>query len=95
MRLARPISLGAAGSIGPSRMASISVSTSSDSLKPSGPKNLIPLSTAGLCEAEIMMPRSARMDRVRNPTAGVGTGPRSRTFIPVEHSPAVSAFSSM
>ncbi len=37
------------------------VSTSSDSLKPSGPKNLMPLSWYGLWLAEIMMPRSARM----------------------------------
>ena len=85
-----PASTGSAKAI-----ASISASASSDSLKPSGPKNLIPLSSAGLWLAEIMMPRSARIDRVRNPTAGVGTGPSRRTFMPVLVSPAVSAFSSM
>jgi len=45
--------------------------------------------------AEIITPRSARMDRVISPTAGVGTGPSSNTFMPVEVSPAVNAFSSM
>jgi len=86
---------GCASGISPASAASISASTSSDSLKPSGPKNLMPLSCAGLWLAEIMMPRSARIERVRNPTAGVGTGPSSSTFMPVEVRPAVSAFSSM
>jgi len=76
-------------------IASISASASSLSLNPSGPKNLMPLSWCGLWLAEIMIPRSARIERVRNPTAGVGTGPKSSTFIPVEVNPAVSAFSSM
>ena len=76
-------------------MRSISSSAASDSLKPSGPKNLIPLSSAGLWLAEIITPRSARIETVSSPTAGVGTGPSSRTFIPVEVSPAVSAFSNM
>ena len=35
-------------------------STSSDSFWPSGPKNLMPLSSKGLCEAVIITPRSAR-----------------------------------
>ncbi len=42
-----------------------------------------------------MTPRSARIEWVNRPTAGVGTGPSSSTFMPVEVSPAVSAFSSM
>ncbi len=70
-------------------------SAASLSLKPSGPKNLMPLSWNGLCEAEIITPRSARIDRVRNPTAGVGTGPTRNTSMPTEVNPAVSAFSSM
>ena len=81
--------------ISPATMASISASASSDSLKPSGPKNLMPLSAAGLWLAEIMIPTSARIERVRKPTAGVGTGPSSSTFMPVLVSPAVSAFSSI
>jgi hypothetical protein len=42
-----------------------------------------------------MIPTSALIVVVRRPTAGVGTGPRRRTFIPVEVRPAVSAFSNM
>ena len=76
-------------------MASISSSCSSDSLKPSGPKILMPLSAKGLCEAEIMMPRSARMERVSIETAGVGTGPNRKTSMPDARSPEVSAFSIM
>ncbi len=55
----------------------------------------MPLSSEGLWLAEIMIPRSARIECVSRPTAGVGTGPSSSTFIPVEVSPAVSAVSSM
>ncbi len=55
----------------------------------------MPLSSAGLWLAEIITPRSARIDRVIRPTAGVGTGPRSSTFIPVDVRPAVSALSNM
>ncbi len=95
MRFARPILAACAGGTSPARIVSISSSASSDSLKPSGPKNLIPLSSCGLCEAEIITPTSARMDLVRSPTAGVGTGPRRSTFMPVEVKPAVSAFSNM
>ena len=49
--------------------------TSSDSLNPSGPNSLMPLSSNGLCEAEIMTPRSARRLRVSMAMAGVGSGP--------------------
>ena len=55
----------------------------------------MPLSCAGLWLALIMTPRSARIDRVSSPTAGVGTGPSNSTFIPVEVNPAVSAFSNI
>jgi hypothetical protein len=78
-----------------SSSASISLSTLSLSLKPSGPNNLIPLSSNGLCEAEIMTPRSARIERVSMPTAGVGIGPVSSTSMPTEVNPATSAVSIM
>ena len=64
-------------------------------MKPSGPKNLMPLSSKGLCEAEIITPRSARIERASMPTAGVGTGPTRKTSMPTEVKPAVSAVSSM
>ena len=74
---------------------SISTSTLSESLKPSGPNSLMPLSSNGLCEAEIMTPRSARMERASMPIAGVGIGPVSSTSMPTEVKPATSAFSIM
>jgi hypothetical protein len=48
-----------------------------------------------LCEAEIMTPRSARMERVSMAIAGVGIGPRSSTSMPTEVKPACSADSIM
>jgi hypothetical protein len=55
----------------------------------------MPLSWYGLCDAEIMIPRSARIERVNIAIAGVGSGPTSTTSMPTEISPAVSAGSSM
>ena len=78
-----------------SNSSSMRSSTSSDNLKPSGPNNLMPLSSNGLCEAEIMTPRSARIVCVSMPTAGVGIGPVSSTSIPTEVKPATIAFSIM
>ena len=75
--------------------ASMALSVSSDSLKPSGPNSLMPLSWYGLCEAEIITPRSARSERVSSATAGVGSGPTRITFMPIEMKPAVSAGSIM
>ena len=95
MRLARPMLPAVAGWMSPAMIVSISVSASSDSLNPSGPKNLMPLSSCWLWLAEIITPTSARMDLTNNPMAGVGTGPRRRTFMPVEVNPAVSAFSNI
>ena len=95
MRVALPIAEGSASAGSASSSASISSSAASESLKPSGPKNLMPLSWNGLCEAEIITPRSARIERASMPTAGVGTGPTRKTFMPTEVKPAVSAFSSM
>ena len=64
-RVARPIFSGCASTMSPATSASISASASSDSLNPSGPKNLMPLSRKGLWLAEIITPRSARMEWVR------------------------------
>ena len=74
---------------------SIRSSTSSGSLKPSRPKNLIPLSGYGLWEAEMTTPASARIEWVRNAIPGVGIGPTSRTSPPIAQIPADSAVSNM
>jgi hypothetical protein len=55
----------------------------------------MPLSANGLCEAEIITPRSARSDRVSMATAGVGTGPNRNTSMPTDRNPAVNACSIM
>ena len=73
--------------------ASISFSSSSDSLKPSGLNSFMPLSSKELCEAEIITPMSARIERVSMPTAGVGIGPSSSTSMPTEVKPATIAVS--
>jgi hypothetical protein len=49
----------------------------------------------GLCEAEIITPRSARIERVSMATPGVGSGPNRRTSMPTEVKPATSAGSIM
>jgi len=74
---------------------SISISASSDSLNPSGPNSLIPLSAKGLWLAEIITPRSARISRVSRAMAGVGRGPVMITSIPTLVKPATSALSIM
>src|SRR5256885_818396 len=56
---------------GASRSASVSSSAASVSLWPSRSKNLTPLYSGGLCEAEMTTPRSSR----RSATAGVGRMP--------------------
>ena len=55
----------------------------------------MPLSWCGLCEAEITMPPSARIEWVRCATAGVGIGPISCTSTPAATRPASSAASNM
>jgi hypothetical protein len=45
--------------------------------------------------AEIITPRSARIDRVSIATAGVGIGPSSTTSMPTLVNPATSALSIM
>ena len=97
MRLARPIwADGARPCSRPAAIsASISFSTSSDSFWPSGPKNLMPLSSKGLCEAVIITPRSARRERVSMATAGVGSGPNWNTSMPTAVKPDTRALSIM
>jgi hypothetical protein len=70
-------------------------STASASFSPCAEKNFMPLSSCGLCEAEMTMPASARSERVRCATAGVGIGPSRRTSTPAATRPASSADSNM
>jgi hypothetical protein len=97
MREARPSFAGVASlpARPPPISASISASVSSESLKPSGPNSLMPLSSKALCEAEIITPRSARRLRVSMAMAGVGSGPISTTSIPAPIKPATRAGSTM
>ncbi len=60
-----------------------------------GANSLMPLSEKLLWEAEIITPRSARIERVIIATAGVGSGPNRRTSMPTEVKPATSAGSIM
>ncbi len=57
--------LGGSGGSGARSRASISSSTASGSLTPPGPKNLIPLSLAGLWLAEMTTPNAAPRVPVR------------------------------
>src|SRR5436305_8193598 len=83
------------GSHAASMRASMASSVASDSLNVSAPKNLIPLSSYGLCDAEMTAARS-RPYRVRSSAAaGVGSTPPSRTSPPAEAIPAASAASSI
>ena len=91
----RPTNEGPTRSILSNSNLSISFSTRSDNLKPSGPKNLIPLSSKLLCDAEIITPRSALIDLVNIPTAGVGIGPKRNTSIPIDVKPDVRAVSNI
>src|SRR6185312_8974431 len=75
---------------GPSRSASISSSAPSVSLRPSRSKNLTPLYSGGLCEAEMTAPRS----RPRSATAGVGSTPARTALPPAEAMPRANASSS-
>jgi hypothetical protein len=56
---------------------------------------LIPLSSNGLCDAEITTPASQRIDDVMNAMPGVGNGPVSQTSAPIDTIPAASADSNM
>ena len=70
-----------------STKVSICSSKASGILYPSPLKILIPLYSAGLCEAEIIIPASALYFPTRYATAGVGTTPRMITSTPTEHKP--------
>ena len=63
------------GSPRSSRAASISSSTSSGNFVPAASKNLMPLYSGGLCEAEMTTPLEAPRSVVRNAIAGVGSTP--------------------
>jgi hypothetical protein len=68
--------------------SSIRSSIASGSFIPSAEKNLMPLSSGGLWEAEITTPASAARWPVRKATAGVGTTPSRSTSAPAEQIPA-------
>ncbi len=65
MRFALPRSAEAAQVSGCAIIASIASSTASGSLAPAAEKNLMPLSSNGLCEALTTMPADSRSARVR------------------------------
>ena len=76
---------------GSSSRASISSSAASVSFCPAPSKNLIPLYSGGLCEAETTMPRSSES----RATAGVGSTPPSTALPPTDATPAAKASSSI
>jgi hypothetical protein len=65
IRRALPSCAEGAVTIGSLRRASISCSVASGSLSPAAEKNLMPLSSNGLCDALITMPADRRSARVR------------------------------
>ena len=73
----------------------ISSSNSSGSLYPLLSKNLIPLYSTGLCDAEIITPASAPYFLVKCATAGVGITPKIIASAPTDNIPATSADSSI
>ena len=75
---------------GASSSASISSSAASVSFWPSRSKNLTPLYSGGLCEAEMTTPRSS----ASSATAGVGSTPASTAVPPAEATPRANASSS-
>ena len=90
-RSSAPVGRGA-GASSPSSTAS---RRASGSLCPPAAKSLMPLSGIGLCEAEIITPRSAPSASTRNATAGVGSTPTRTASAPAEVSPATTAASSI
>jgi len=59
------------------------------------PEDLDPLSGIGLCEAEIITPKSASYALVRYATAGVGRTPTRSASTPSLVTPAITAASSI
>src|SRR3954451_17880301 len=80
---------------GRSSARSISSSASSESLKPSGPKNLMPLSANGLCDALSTAARSKPYACSSSGAAGVGSTPPSSASPPAAATPAATADSSI
>src|SRR6187401_2816198 len=68
---------------------------SSSSLRPSESSTLRPLSSAGLCEAETMIPARYGPVRARYARAGVGTTPTTSTLMPRLVAPATIAATNM
>src|SRR3954454_19142910 len=83
------------GPAGASSRRSMAASVASDSLKPSGPKNLMPLSAYGLCDAEMTAATSKPQRPSSSGAAGVGSTPPSSTSPPAAVTPADSAASSI
>ena len=75
--------------------ASSSSSRSSSSFRPLGSSTLRPLSSAGLCDAETMIPAANPPPPARNARAGVGTTPTAWTSTPMLVAPAVIAATNM
>ena len=75
--------------------ASTRSSEASGSLVPSRPKNLMPLSRHGLCDAETTTARSSPSRRTRIEAAGVGTTPAMSASPPPWEMPAARADSSI
>ena len=74
-------------------MASTSRSMRSVNFSPRPEKTLMPLSSNGLCEAEMTAPRSYPAVRVKYATAGVGTTPAVATSAPSLAAPWASSAS--
>src|SRR5579872_121878 len=93
----RPMPPPVGGSISASRpmISSISSSTLSGSFLPFAPNSFIPLSSNGLCDAEITMPAAAPFASTICATAGVGTTSTLITSTPIDANPAAIAASSM
>src|SRR5436190_14729645 len=75
---------------GAARSSSICSSERSGSFRPSASKNLTPLYSGGLCEAEMTTPRSS----ASSATAGVGSTPPRMQSPPAEMTPRANASSS-
>ena len=73
----------------------MSSSNSSESLYPLSLKNLIPLYSTGLCDAEIITPASAPYFLVKYATAGVGTTPSTTASAPTDNIPDINADSNI
>ena len=74
---------------------SSSSSTASSSLSPASSSTLRPLSSAGLCDAETMIPAANVPCPARNASAGVGTTPTTWTSTPRLVAPAAIAATNM